>query len=282
MLKESPLGLVLSDVNMPGESGLDFTREALAHYPDTAVVMVTGMDDRLYAEIATEFGAYGYVLKPFKPNELIINVGNAFRRRALEIENRDHRERLEQTVLERTAALRETIPQLESLRDRAEPPPGGDHPPALVGGRVPQPGDGRAHHPDQPRPLAARTTRRPRRRARPADPHRKPDARRGQDRHPDRILLKAGRLTDDERTVMEGHAEMGHRILAGSQVELLDLAALMALTHHERIDGTGYPADSPATRSRSRDGSRRSRTSSTRSPPTASTVLPSSRTRPAR
>jgi putative two-component system response regulator len=42
--------------------------------------------------------------------------------------------------------------------------------------------------------------------------------------------------------VMEAHTEMGHRILAGSGVELLDLAAKMALTHHERIDGTGYPA----------------------------------------
>jgi putative two-component system response regulator len=59
---------------------------------------------------------------------------------------------------------------------------------------------------------------------------------------PDRILLKPGRLTEDERRVMEAHTEMGHRILAGSGVELLDLAAEMALTHHERIDGTGYPA----------------------------------------
>jgi HD-GYP domain-containing protein (c-di-GMP phosphodiesterase class II) len=59
---------------------------------------------------------------------------------------------------------------------------------------------------------------------------------------PDRIMLKPGRLTDDERKVMEAHTEMGHRILAGSDVDLLDLAALMALTHHERIDGTGYPA----------------------------------------
>jgi putative two-component system response regulator len=59
---------------------------------------------------------------------------------------------------------------------------------------------------------------------------------------PDRILLKPGRLTEDERRVMEAHTEMGHRILAGSGVELLDLAAKMALTHHERIDGTGYPA----------------------------------------
>ena len=86
----------------------------LAHYPDTAVVMVTGMDDRSYADAAIELGAYGYVLKPFKPNELIINVGNALRRRALEIESRSSRERLEQTVLDRTAALRDTIARLES------------------------------------------------------------------------------------------------------------------------------------------------------------------------
>ena len=59
---------------------------------------------------------------------------------------------------------------------------------------------------------------------------------------PDRIMLKPGRLTEDERQVMEAHTEMGYRILAGSGVDLLDLAALMALTHHERIDGAGYPA----------------------------------------
>ena len=114
LLKETPVALVLSDVNMPGESGIDFTREVLRQYPDTAVVMVTGMDDRRYADVAIELGAYGYILKPFKPNELIINVGNAVRRRALEIENRDHRERLEQIVLDRTAALRDTIAQLET------------------------------------------------------------------------------------------------------------------------------------------------------------------------
>src|SRR6187551_1097817 len=114
VLKETDVALVLSDVNMPGESGIDFTREVLAQYPDMAVVMVTGMDDRSYADAAIELGAYGYVLKPFKPNELIINVGNAFRRRALEIENRTSRERLERTVLDRTAALRDTIAQLES------------------------------------------------------------------------------------------------------------------------------------------------------------------------
>jgi diguanylate cyclase (GGDEF)-like protein len=58
---------------------------------------------------------------------------------------------------------------------------------------------------------------------------------------PDRILLKPGALTDSERRVMERHAEIGHRLLANSSSELLDVAATIALTHHERYDGTGYP-----------------------------------------
>ena len=57
----------------------------------------------------------------------------------------------------------------------------------------------------------------------------------------DAILLKPGSLTDAERAEMEQHAAIGHRILAGSGSELLDLAASIALTHHERYDGTGYP-----------------------------------------
>ncbi|MQB02461.1 MAG: HD domain-containing protein, partial [Actinobacteria bacterium] len=58
---------------------------------------------------------------------------------------------------------------------------------------------------------------------------------------PDSILLKPGALTPTERTVMQAHTDIGHRILAGSRSELLQLAATIALTHHERIDGGGYP-----------------------------------------
>jgi diguanylate cyclase (GGDEF)-like protein len=59
---------------------------------------------------------------------------------------------------------------------------------------------------------------------------------------PDRILLKPGNLTESERRVMERHAEIGQRLLANSSSELLDVAATIALTHHERYDGTGYPS----------------------------------------
>jgi putative two-component system response regulator len=58
---------------------------------------------------------------------------------------------------------------------------------------------------------------------------------------PDAILRKPGPLTDEERAVMEQHTTIGHEILAGSDNELLRLAAEVALCHHERWDGRGYP-----------------------------------------
>jgi cyclic di-GMP phosphodiesterase len=58
----------------------------------------------------------------------------------------------------------------------------------------------------------------------------------------DQILHKPGPLTEIERCVMQTHTEIGHRLLSGSGEELLELAATIALTHHERIDGTGYPS----------------------------------------
>jgi PAS domain S-box-containing protein len=59
---------------------------------------------------------------------------------------------------------------------------------------------------------------------------------------PDAILLKRGRLSDDERRVMETHTTNGAAILAGSAFPVLGLGEQIALTHHERWDGTGYPA----------------------------------------
>ncbi len=241
LLAAEPFALVLSDVNMPGESGLDFVAYVLASYPDSAVVMVTGLDDRRYAELALQHGAYGYVLKPFKTNELVINVVNALRRRKLEIENRGHRERLERTVLERTSALRDTISRLETsegeLRRLREE----------TIRRLSWAAEFRNHETGEHIvrmslycSLIARLAGLGAEQAelvRIASPMH--DV--GKIGIPDRILLKAGPLTPGQREVMESHTEIGYRILAGSQTTLLDLAATMALTHHERVDGTGYP-----------------------------------------
>lgn len=75
--------LVLCDIRMSGESGLDLARE-ICESTDAAVVMVTGVDDPHVAEQALEMGVYGYLVKPFTPNELRITVASALRRHSLE------------------------------------------------------------------------------------------------------------------------------------------------------------------------------------------------------
>jgi putative two-component system response regulator len=59
---------------------------------------------------------------------------------------------------------------------------------------------------------------------------------------PDRVLLKAGRLDAEEWEVMKTHAALGASMLADSRTPLLQLAEVIARTHHERWDGSGYPA----------------------------------------
>ncbi|MBH9575471.1 HD-GYP domain-containing protein [Inhella proteolytica] len=58
---------------------------------------------------------------------------------------------------------------------------------------------------------------------------------------PDQVLKKPGPLTAEERVVMNGHARIGAEILGRSRIPLFQLAAEVALSHHERWDGSGYP-----------------------------------------
>jgi DNA-binding NtrC family response regulator len=82
-LATGDFALVLCDIRMDGESGLDLARE-VCETTDAAVVMVTGVDDPHVADRALEMGVYGYLVKPFTPNELRITVTSALRRHSLE------------------------------------------------------------------------------------------------------------------------------------------------------------------------------------------------------
>ena len=66
---------------MPGESGLVLVEEIAREHPETAVVLVTGVDDPEVAEQAFRLGAHGYLVKPFWPGQLLITVANALRQR---------------------------------------------------------------------------------------------------------------------------------------------------------------------------------------------------------
>ena len=241
VLAKNPFDLVLSDVNMPGESGIDLVEYLLGDMRDLAVIMVTGVDDTDLAERALDLGAYGYIIKPFEQNELVINVSNALRRRSLEIENRSHREKLEQLVKERTADLWRAIQELEQARD-----------------------DLRASQTETIERLAMAAEFRDDETAKHI--HRMSQYCRllthkltGDAEHAelvqlaavmhdvgkigisDNILLKPGKLTEAEYEEMKKHAEYGYKILSGGRSKLLELAATIACTHHEKVDGTGYP-----------------------------------------
>ena len=110
--------LVLCDVAMPDESGLSLLRHLRANHPDLPVVMVSGLSDPYIAGEAIDYGAYGYVTKPFDQNQVLIAVANALRRARLEAEARRHREELEERVRERTAELDQALTALRRSDER--------------------------------------------------------------------------------------------------------------------------------------------------------------------
>lgn len=107
-LERQAFHLLLCDIRMPGESGLDLIRHVRKQYPDTAIVMVTVLDDPQEAGIALEIGVYGYIIKPFGPSHVMISVKNALRMRDLEMKEKFRLEELEKLCTDRTLALQES------------------------------------------------------------------------------------------------------------------------------------------------------------------------------
>ena len=102
-LAEREYALALVDVMMPDESGLELAADMLRQNAELAVVMMSAVDDPHIADLALASGAYGYLVKPFRPNQVLITVATAGRLRCLEIERRRYEERLERLVDERPA-----------------------------------------------------------------------------------------------------------------------------------------------------------------------------------
>jgi sigma-B regulation protein RsbU (phosphoserine phosphatase) len=94
--------LALLDVRLPDESGYGLLGELRARHPDTAVVMISGVDDPELGKAAVEHGAYAYFVKPVGATELYLAVVNAFRRRSMELDYRANLRRLESLVAERS------------------------------------------------------------------------------------------------------------------------------------------------------------------------------------
>ncbi len=104
-IRQEEYSLLLSDIRMPGMSGLELLKEARAIAPDMAVVMVTAVLDREAAVEALKSGAYDYLVKPFDLDDVALSINRALEKRRLVLENRDYQLNLEKKVEERTRDL---------------------------------------------------------------------------------------------------------------------------------------------------------------------------------
>jgi two-component system NtrC family sensor kinase len=115
-LARQKVDLLISDIRMPGESGMDLIRYALSTYPDIVAIVLTGMDDTRTAKEALQIGVYGYLIKPFEPAQILISVINALRRKELETNERLYKEDLEQLAARKTVELRDRLEMLEEAK----------------------------------------------------------------------------------------------------------------------------------------------------------------------
>jgi putative two-component system response regulator len=227
VLDEDCIHLVLSDIQMPGASGLDLVKALRPRIPDTSVVMVSSLEDAETAIECLQQGAFGYVLKPFQPREILIQVNGALRRRMLEIAYRDREAQLARKVREQTQELRASREEV-ALRLIAA----SEHRDNETGMHVRRIGLYAAEMAsllgwDQEAIDTIQAA---------APMH---DI--GKIGVPDAILQKPGALTDDEWVVMRRHTTMGATILKGSTVPFIRMGARIAIGHHEKWDGSGYP-----------------------------------------
>ena len=98
--------IALLDVRLPDESGYGLLEALRSSRPDTAIVMISGVDDPELGKAALEHGAYAYHVKPVGATQLYLLVVNNLRRRSLELEHRANLERLEGLVAERAEQMR--------------------------------------------------------------------------------------------------------------------------------------------------------------------------------
>ena len=351
-LEASSFELAICDIEMPGESGLVLVEEIAERWPDTAVIVLTGIDDTAVSERAFGLGAKGYLVKPFWPGQLMISSQIALRQRRLERAQENHARALEtriQVLMDRApvpmyikdlqgryvvanrvasevaglepgeligltneaimtpesdALSRETDRRIlvegetfegeETLRVAGEERtflsvkfPYVDDDGAIIGvSGVSTDITGQKLAENLQREFAEEQVRaneelrqsrletverlaraierhdavtgaHVNRMARTAEllgwlygfePERVELLRAAAPMHdigkiatPPEILRKPGKLAPHEFELMKRHTIEGHEILAGSENPLLQMAARIALTHHERWDGTGYP-----------------------------------------
>ena len=232
LLRERPFSLVLCSLHLPDSDGIEVLRQSLRIHPHSAVLVMGTSADWGIAIEALRLGAYDFLEKPFRRIPWTRSITRALQRHKLETDQKTHHSLLEEALQERTEHLHKALEEVEESQRRTLE--------TLVAAL-----DAREHetHLHSQR-VEAFTLLLAEKCGYSSALMR--ELRQGALLHdigkiavPDSILLKPAGLTSEEFRVMQQHTVYGHEIL--SRIPHLQRAAMVALCHHERADGTGYP-----------------------------------------
>lgn len=239
LLTQTDVDIVITDIRMPFITGNQILRHIKMHSPTVPVIMLTGVVDLETAVAIMRDGAYDYLVKPVKKDELIITVQKAFQYRQLVLknlklqeENIKYQQDLERKVRERTRELTRTLAQLREIYlDTVR----------ILASAIEEKDIYTRGHSQRTRILSAEMARR--------IGYREPEVERveyaallhdiGKIAIDQRILEKPGPLTFEERKIIQEHPIIGERIVRKADF-FTDIAPWIR-SHHERWDGLGYP-----------------------------------------
>ncbi len=217
--------LAMIDLRLPGIGGLELAAAIGEKWPETAVIIVTGVADTVTAVGCMRAGAFDYLMKPFDLEDAVLRVERALERRRLLVERGQHEAALEERVRKETRAARRlflgAIKSLSSaLEAKDEYTRGHSERVSRIAGEVAR-GLGVGREDTGRIRLAGRLH----------------DV--GKIGVRERVLAKPGPLTEEEYREVQGHVVIGERILAPVLAD--SKAVEMVRHHHERYGGDGYP-----------------------------------------
>ncbi len=231
---EMPVDVVLTDIKMPKMNGIELLERIRSLDQEIPVILTTGYADLNMAVDAVNKGAFEFIIKPFNPNYLVHSITKGVQhKRARQLE-KDYKVELEKMVEQRTRELTTALEMVKDMSNvvierltaaaelRDEDTGMHNARIGLYSGRI-------ARLLDMPDDFAETLT----------TASAMHDV--GKIGIPDAILLKPGPLTSAEFEKIKTHTMIGEKILRGTTFPVLKMAALVALNHHERWDGSGYP-----------------------------------------
>jgi putative two-component system response regulator len=234
MVQEIDLDLVLTDIKMPQVTGIELLQKIHAHNQQIPVILMTAFAELDVAVDAIKKGAFDFITKPYNPDYLLHSLEKATKyTRFLQME-KNYKDMLEDTVRIRTQELADALTMVKNLsaeviRRLTSIAEYRDTDTGTHIGRIGLYSKKIAEYMGLPADFVEALT------------FASPMHDLGKIGIPDNVLLKPGALTRDEFEVIKKHTTIGEKMLAGSPFPELRLAASVALNHHERWGGNGYP-----------------------------------------